>query len=90
MQVHQKNRIVWSCFHQRYLPAELTYEVTQERGYWVTRLRSVEVLDSRPVPLARLEPRPIQEKVIPFPQPGDWEKSLTSRRMSEERISTVA
>lgn len=90
MQLHQKNRSIWSCFHQRYLQADLTYEVTQERGYWVTRLRSVKFLESRPVPSARLEPEKIQEKVIPFPQPGVWERSLTRRQMSEERISTVA
>ena len=90
MQLQQKNRIVWSCFHQRYLQADLTYEVTQERGYWVTRLRSVKFLESRLVPSARLEPEKIQEKVISFPQPGDWDKSLTRRRRSEERISTAA
>ena len=41
----QKNVRAWSCFHRMYLQADLTYEVTEERGYCVTRLRSVKFLE---------------------------------------------
>ena len=65
-QVQQENVKKWSCLHQMYIPANVTYEVTQERGYYVTRLRSLEFLESPPP--ANLSPRKTRDNVIAFPQ----------------------
>ena len=68
-QVQQNNVKTWSCLHQMYFPANVTYEMTQERGYCVTRLRSVEFLESPPP--TGLSNHKVRDNVIPFPQqPG--------------------
>ena len=66
MQLQQQNIQTWSSFHRMYLEANLTYEVTQERGYCVARLRSVEYREAPPVPVAPLKPCKTLAKVIPF------------------------
>ena len=65
---HQRNIRVWSCLHRMYLEANLTYEVTQERGYCVARLRSLEYLEVPPVPVTPVAPRKTLARIIPFPE----------------------
>jgi hypothetical protein len=79
--IHRTNVRVWSCFHQTHLRANLSYAVTQERGYWVSRLISMELLES-PVRTAlerRADKRP-PAKVIPFHVPR-----LSNRAEYQER-----
>lgn len=69
MQLRQNSTMVWSCPHQMYLQADLSYEVTQERGYCVARLRAVELLKPPPMVCVHWTPRRIRANVIPFPKP---------------------
>ena len=85
MQFQQKNVIAWSCPHQMYLPADLAYEVTQERGYCVTRLRSVAFLASPPFPSVRLATRKVRGNVIPFPQPA-FRARVTTEGDNQRRV----
>ncbi len=68
-----------------YLVANLTYEVTQERGYSVARLRSVEYLEAPAVPGTPLGPRKSLGKVIPFPRTERRTRVL----MEEDEIGKV-
>lgn len=69
MQLRHESRIAWCCAHQMYLQADLSYEVTQERGYSVARLQSVGFL--KPPRLVRIRSiaRKFRENVIPFLEP---------------------
>ena len=68
-QAQQQNVTAWPCVDQAHLQANLPYQVTQERGYSVTRRVSVEVLGSPAPPSPETLPhnRP-RRKVIAFPQ----------------------
>jgi hypothetical protein len=68
-QTQQKNVIPWPCSHPWFSQADSAYEVSQERGYNVTRHRGVEPVASLPAPspVSSL-PREIRGNVIPFPQ----------------------
>jgi hypothetical protein len=71
-QMEQKNVKTWSCRHQTYLLADLSYEVTQERGYSVARLRSTKLLDSASSTITSepLAPTKKRAKIIEFrPRP---------------------
>jgi len=68
MQLRQNSKIAWSCLHKMYLQADLSYEITQERGYCVTRLRSVELLNPPLRACVRLAARKVGANVIPFPK----------------------
>lgn len=66
--VQQKNVSTWSCPRKRYLPADLTYEVTQERGYYIARLRFVEYLESPFPSTGGLSPQSTRGNIIAFPE----------------------
>src|SRR5277367_408479 len=67
-QIQQKNVRTWSCPHQTYVQANLTYDVMQERGYSITRLRSTELLESPASAIPEpLPPSKQRSNVIPFP-----------------------
>lgn len=76
MHLQQMSKIAWSCPHRMYLRADLAYEVTQERGYCVTRLLSVKFLEAPLLPHVRPTPRKGRGNVIPFPKPGHSTREL--------------
>ena len=90
MQLRQKSRIAWSCPHRMYLQADLSYEITQERGYCVTRLRSVELLKPPPTACVRSTPRKIRANVIPFPKPKDSTFIPMEKRDIQEAFTQLA
>ncbi|MBI4458671.1 MAG: hypothetical protein HY648_01265 [Acidobacteria bacterium] len=64
-QIQQQSVKTWSCVHFRYLRADLIYEITQERGYDVSRLRSLTYLEAPPFSSGENSRR--LDNVIPFP-----------------------
>ena len=90
MQFQQQKTITWSCPHQMYLQAHLAYEVTQERGYCVTRLRSVELLKPPLMVCVRSIPPKIRSNVIPFPRPKDSRLIPMEERDMQEAFTQLA